>query len=153
MESADNKVNDPAISSEKKSKKQPNKVSKLLSKKTLVVVALVVIALLPSAYFYYKNQQAEKRLRDPNTANQQVIDEVVKKVSRHILLPTDEQPTLASVSDVSKVQDQPFFAKAQNGDKVLVYTQARKAILYRPDKDIIVEVAPLNISAADSTKK
>ena len=121
------------------------KLKALLKSRTFLVIVVLVIALLPAAYFYNKSRQTQKRLNDPNTANQEVINEVVKKVGKHILLPTGEQPTLARVSDVSKVKDQPFFNKAQNDDKVLVYTQARKAFLYRPSKDILIEVAPLNV--------
>lgn len=123
-------------------------VARLKSRNSLLIIVLIVIALVPSVYFYSRSRQAEQRLNDPNTANQKVIDEVVRKVGRHILLPSGEQPTLATVSDVTKVKGQPFFANASNGDKVLVYTQARKAILYRPSKDIVIEVAPLNIDAS-----
>lgn len=117
-------------------------------KKYIIILILLLAAILPTLYFYNRSREAEKRLNDPNTANQQVIDQVVKKVSKHILLPTDEQPTLATISDVEKVKDQAFFKSAQNGDKMLVYTQARKAILYRPSKDIVVEVAPLSVNSS-----
>ena len=52
---------------------------------------------------------------------------------------------MATVSDLEKLKDQPFFAKAKIGDKVLIYTDAKKAILYDPVNDKIVEVAPINI--------
>lgn len=124
------------------------RVNRLIRSRNFIIVLIVIVALLPTIFFYNKSKVAEQRLNDPNTANQKVIDEVVKKVGRHILLPTGEQPTLATVSDVTKVKGQPFFINAANGDKVLIYTQARKAILYRPSKDIIVEVAPLNIDSS-----
>jgi hypothetical protein len=55
----------------------------------------------------------------------------------------DEQPTLASVTDKSKLSDQPFFQKAENGDKILIFVQSRKAILYRPSIKKIIDVAPI----------
>jgi hypothetical protein len=135
--------------------KKPTKLHiimrKLKKSRLFLVVVVLIVAAVPTFYFYNKSRDAERRLKDPNTANQEVIDEVVKKVSKHMLLPTGEQPTLASVSDVSKVKGQPFFANAENGDKVLVYTQARKAILYRPTKDIIIEVAPLNVTTLETS--
>ena len=132
---------------EPKSRVGLKKARELLRSKILLVLGVVVLAGLPSAYFYQKSQQAERRLNDPNTASKEVIDEVVRKAGHHILLPTGEQPTLATVSDVSKVKGQPFFQNAENGDKVLVFTQARKAYLYRPGKDLIIEVAPLNVDS------
>ena len=51
-----------------------------------------------------------------------------------------------------------FFSKAKVGDKVIIYTNARKAILYDPVAGKIVEVAPVNIGtptteSAASAKK
>lgn len=123
----------------------------LFKSKAITVIVIVLIAGLPSFYFYNKSRIAEQRLNDPNTANRQVVNAVVKKVSHLMLLPTDEQPTLATISDASKTKGQPFFTNAKNGDKLLVYTQARKAVLYRPSQDLIIEVAPLNVSSGTNT--
>ena len=46
---------------------------------------------------------------------------------------------------LEKLGDQAFFSKAQKDDRVVIYAQAKKAILYRPSTKKIVEVAPLNI--------
>lgn len=136
-----------------KPKRHPNllRIKKAAKSKALLIIAVLLLAGLPSLYFYNKSRQAEARLNDPNTANQEVVNEVVKKVGALILLPSGEQPTLATVSDVSKVKGQAFFQNAANGDKVLVYTQARKAILYRPSKNLIIEVAPLNVNSPTTT--
>jgi hypothetical protein len=48
---------------------------------------------------------------------------------------------LATVTDASKLNSQRFFKDAQNGDEVLIYALASKAILYRPKINKIVEVA------------
>ncbi len=73
------------------------------------------------------------------------VDALVKKVGALIELPKNEKPTVATVTDIDKVKDQPFFKNAKNGDKVLIYTNARKAILYRPSEDRIIEVGAVNI--------
>ena len=71
------------------------------------------------------------------------IESLITKISRHIMLPPGEEPTVATVSDPAKLKDQAFFANAQVGDKVLIYTKARKAYLYDPEGDLLLEVAPI----------
>ncbi|HAU65695.1 TPA: hypothetical protein DCW32_04100 [Candidatus Woesebacteria bacterium] len=73
---------------------------------------------------------------------------LVAKVSKLMTLPTDETPTIATVTDVSIVADQPFFKNAQNGDKVLIYQKAGKAILYRESENKIIEVGAVNFNQA-----
>ena len=68
--------------------------------------------------------------------------EVVKKVGVLMLLP-DETPTIATVTDLSKLQGQKFFEHAQKGDTVLMYPRAQKAILYSESQNKIIEVAPI----------
>ncbi len=74
------------------------------------------------------------------------IDALVVEVGKLIALPSDEKPTVATVTDLDKVKDQPFFKNAKNGDKVLIYTNAKKAILYRPGEKRIIEVGAVNIN-------
>ena len=67
-----------------------------------------------------------------------------------IVLPEDEIPTVATVSDPEKLKEQPFFSDAKKGDKVLIYANAKKAILYDPMANKIVTVAPINIGPEDT---
>jgi len=103
---------------------------------------------LPAYYFYSKYQRAQQLLNNPTLAVQKESKTLVEKVGRLIELPTGEIPTIATVSDKKKLKDQPFFKKAVNGDKVLIFTQSGKAILYRPSVNKIIEVAPVNMGQA-----
>lgn len=69
---------------------------------------------------------------------------IPQKVGRLIELPSDEQPTIVTVSDKDKLAGQLFFLNAQDGDKVLIFPKAGKAILYRPSEDKIIEVGVVN---------
>ncbi len=109
------------------------------------VAALVVLAAAPSVYFYRLYQKAQNRIQNPTEAARLDGKETVAKVSKLISLPADEEPTIAVISDITRLQDQPFFANGQNGDKVLIYTKAKKALLYRPTTNLIIEVGPVNI--------
>ena len=73
------------------------------------------------------------------------VENVIEAVRAHLVLPEGEEPTIATVTDLKQLEGQPFFKNAKIGHKVLIYTEAKKAILYDPTIDRIVEVAPLNI--------
>lgn len=107
----------------------------------VLFVALVIMIIL-AGYFYWENTQLRENTQ---LDSEREVQELVERVSRLIVLPEGEIPTVATVSDPDLLRDQPFFYKAQVGDKVLIYTNARRAILYNPNTDKIVEVAPLNI--------
>lgn len=121
-------------------------MKKLLEKTILVRVVLAGVALLiliVGVYFFLQYQRDQQLLKNPNLAAQVEAQTLVAKVGRLMDLPEGEQPTIATVSDVTKLQDQSFFKNAKNGDKVLIYTKAQKAILYDPKEDKIVEVTVL----------
>lgn len=126
-----------------------------LSRKKLIIaggiVFAFVLAFAPSYYFYTEKQKAQKMLQNPAAATNEETQKLIAKVGKLIELPTDEEPTVATVSDPEKLKDQPFFAKAKNGDKLLIYNNAKKAILYDPVSNKIIEVAPVNIGTQSAT--
>lgn len=114
----------------------------------VTVIALVAAALLFSAYFYIQYSGA----RTPLPTVQTEAADLVAEIGKLIVLPSDETPTVATVTDLEPLRDQPFFANAKIGDKVLIYSNAKKAILYDPIAKKIVEVAPINIGTPISTQ-
>lgn len=102
------------------------------------VFTLVAGSLGTAGYFYfeYKKAMSGDVIKDENNS-------YIAEIKKFMLLPEDEEPTLATVSDREKLHGQPFFAKAENGDKVLIYTKAQKAILFRPSINKIIEVTSL----------
>ena len=121
-------------------------------KKTLIIAALVcfIILLLPAIYFYNQYQKTQKLLKNPILAAQEDAKELVSKVGKLIDLPKSEVPTTATVSDKTKLIGQAFFTKAENGDKVLIYASTKRAILYRPSINKLIEVAPVNFQDTNS---
>jgi hypothetical protein len=112
-------------------------------------LALFAIILVGVSAFFYMKYSALKS--DPSKEAQAEVTRLVAQVSKLMVLPEGENPTIATVTDVEKLSEQPFFAKAKNGNKVLIYTGAKKAILFDPMTNKIIEVAPINIG--DSAKK
>ena len=128
---------------------------KFKSRKRLVILIVVLVVVGGALYFGYRYKQAQKeiaRLSNPTEAAKVVVNELVTKVSVLVEVPSDETPTVATVSDASKLRNQPFFANSENGDKVLIYPQARKAILYRPSTNKVITIAPVNIGDKEKTE-
>jgi hypothetical protein len=71
--------------------------------------------------------------------------DMVEEVGKIVLLPDKETPQVALVSDVNQLKGQAFFADAINGDWVLVYNNAKLAILYRPSLKKIVRAVPVTM--------
>jgi len=121
---------------------------KLLAPLVLIFV-LFLAAAGGSAFFFNQYQKTRVELENLKKVTQVGTPEetqlIIDKVKKHMLLPQNEIPQIATITDKSKLADQPFFAKAKNGDKVLIYVKEKKAILYDPVGDRIVEVSPITL--------
>ena len=105
----------------------------------IALLSLLSLAAIGTAgYLYWKSR--------PSPAPSSTVD----KVAALIELPAGEDPTIVTITDKTKLADQPFFAPAENGDIVLIYATAKKAYLYRPSTNKIIDVAPLNISESNT---
>lgn len=131
----------------------PEPVKKKPSHGIPTLVALFILGALGYGLYYYywpfggggssAADTATQSDQAAQAAAEMETKETVERVGKLIALPEGEQPTVATVSDPAKLKDQAFFAKTQTGDKVLIYTKAKKAYLYRPSKDLLIEVAPI----------
>ena len=107
-----------------------------------VLITLLFVSAFSAVYFY---SQYNTIKLNPQKIAQDERAALLAQVSRLIVLPSGEDPTIATVSNIDVLRSQPFFANAKNGDQVLIYANARKAILYDPNANKIIEVAPINI--------
>ncbi len=119
-----------------------------------LLLALIIILAFGGTFasvYYYRQYQALKV--NPNLEAQKEIESLVAAVGKLMELPGDETPTMATIQDKDKLKDQSFFAKAENGDKLLAYTKAMQAILYRPSINKIINVAPIVINQPESASQ
>ncbi|HSX29234.1 MAG TPA: hypothetical protein VLE73_01600 [Candidatus Saccharimonadales bacterium] len=110
----------------------------------LLVIAVLIIGTLLYGYMTTKRQLAGLKGNGQSTAQAQTT-ELVAQIGQHIELPAGT-PTVATVKDVSKLKAQEFFKNAQNGDKVLIYAQEGRALLYRPSTGKVIEYSKVNLS-------
>ncbi len=124
----------PAAPSAVADRKPTWKHGMLLSQALLLLIMTGI-----AGYFYYQYRET------PEVAGKREIASLVKKVGAMIELPEDEEPTLATVTNKERLDDQPFFRRAQNGDKILIYQASGRAVLYRPSVGKIIDVTTVNI--------
>lgn len=119
----------------------------------IFLILLLILVSAGGVYLFTENRTIGDQLSqlrdDPDAAAREEIEDLVAQVAKLTEVPEGEQPTIATVTDVESIKDQSFFQNAQNGDRVLIYAEARRAILFRPETGKIVEVAPINIGQTE----
>jgi hypothetical protein len=112
---------------------------------TIFALLLIAAGAGGTYYYYTKYQAAQSSLDNPELLAKTEVKTLTDKLGKLIVLPTDEEPNVATVLDQEKLKDQPFFVNAKNGDKIVIYSQKKVAVLYRESENIIIEVAPLTM--------
>ena len=115
-----------------------NKINK--TKKRLIIFSVFLVVAVLLGYVYIRSDY--NKLFYVNKSDSEIT---IDKVSKLVELPKSEKPTVATVSDLNILKDQQFFSKAKIGDKVLIYTKAQKVVLYRPERNIIIDMTPINM--------
>lgn len=117
---------------------QPNK-TKLL----IIAAAVVFLALAGTAGFFAWQFFTLKN--NPNKTNEETVSRLTSQIGSFYMLPSGT-PTVAQVQDKSKLSGQSFFDKAENGDYIVVYTDAKLALLYRESARKLVNVGPISLN-------
>jgi hypothetical protein len=123
----------------------------------IALMTLVVLLLAGLATWGVYSWIEIQSLRDPANIQQQVEEQakaetqiLVDKVGKLMELP-DGDPVIATVTDKDKLVDQPFFAKAENGDKVLIFSESSVAVIYRESDNKIINSGPIAITTDETT--
>jgi len=124
-------------------------------KKSLFFVWFVVGILVGAGLLFVWNLYTVKNAVSVASEMEQAqVKELIAKVSKLIILPTGEEPVVATINDAAAlVKDQIFYKGAKNGDVVLVYQKASKAIVYSPERNIIVNVGPVVLEDQQQTSQ
>lgn len=113
----------------------------------LNLIAFVLAVLLGSLLGFFFGQYLLNWSKYAFQTNYQPGDtEVMQDLAKIMVLP-NETPTISTVMDATNLQTQPFFNQVQQGDKIILFTNHQKVILYRPSSKQIVEVLPTTVNA------
>lgn len=139
------------------------KSSKKVSYLYMVIILLLVALVGLGVFGYFKYRQLTKensrlssdnqRLSNPEESAKTEIARLKSDIAKLVEVPSGEEPTIATVTEIGKLKDNPFYAKAENGDKVFIYAMAKKAFIYRPRTNKIIEVAAINPQDETSLKQ
>ena len=110
------------------------------------VISLIIVA-GGGAYGWYQYQLSQ----NPAVIYAKKLKTITDIASQQVALPKDEQPVVATVSDITKLPKEAFFANAQDGDKILMYKKHKEAILYRPSTGNVITEAKLDFQNVTPT--
>lgn len=133
----------------------PSRATSGSSRMTPLAIAVVVIVLVAAValgikqtWFSEKEVSGSVAQKDAATAPAGDVADLIGRVSKHIVTKSDESPTVATIQDITVLQQQnaAFYKDAQNGDRLLVWSD--KAVLYSPTRDMILAVLPISLPAS-----
>jgi hypothetical protein len=131
-----------------------------MNKKKLLTVILIV-ALAGLAYVnYMKRVELATELKKLSVKMEQLqtgnnpesiaeAQAIIDRVRKHINIPSDVEPTVATIVDVDALKERnDFYKNAKNGDNLIV--TPNRAILYDPNADVIIDVVPVQLQSDEA---
>jgi hypothetical protein len=120
-------------------RKQPHHTSL----RWLVIVAVIVFAVVAIAAIFFAGQFFATQ-SNSKTADDATKDRILGKVESLYMVP-EGTPTIALVQNKSQLNGQAFYSNVENGDYLVVYDQAKIALIYREAVNKLVNVAPIAV--------
>lgn len=121
-----------------------------------LLLAIAVGALIWSFLNYWTTSRKLAVLTDPKLAselNQKETDELLEKMRALMIIPKDKNPIVATINDVETLAtNQDFYRNAHNGDRLVIFTASKKAVIYDADDNRIVNVGPIFYTNPETEK-
>lgn len=122
----------------------------MIKRKKIIRVSLIVLAFLVFAALVAGNVVQYVRyanLKDSTLGTDQRIAKYEKEISKSYTLPTGDKATLADVKSADDLRkdeaNKEFFKDAKDGDILLIYTNSKLGVLYRPTTKKIIKAGPV----------
>lgn len=129
-----------------------------------VGILLLIIILIAVGLFVWAEKQRrdvagkleqttaelEQIRKSTQEGGKEVAKQVLEKIRHHMIVADTPEPTVATIVDIEKLKEaSEFYSVAENGDNLII--TEKRAILYDPDKDIILDVVPVRINKTSPT--
>ena len=118
---------------------KPRRITSM--KVAIILGALLIITSAGTFLLYQKYRQV--LANNPKREAQSIIDQVAKIVE----LP-GEQPEVATVKDAAKLSNAVLAKKTENGDKLLIYGESKRIVIYRPSTQRVVDILTVQSDTA-----
>jgi uncharacterized protein HemX len=138
----------------------PGPKKKRASSQLIINILLLTVILIILGLFVRSDQQkraAEEQLQKTaqeleeakkatqNTGAEKAA-QVLESARKLIDIPTNPEPTIASITDVDALRKtNDFYKKAKNGDTLII--TADRAILYDQERNLIIDVVPVQLDS------
>lgn len=127
----------------------------------ILLIAIAVVAVLfvraerdrreAEAKLQETTQKLEEIKKSSENSGAEAAKRILEKVRVLIDIPAEPEPTVATITDVEALRKtNDFYKKAENGDNLIITKE--RAILYDPDKNIILDVVPVIINKEEQEK-
>jgi len=115
----------------------------------LAIAGLFVWAEIERRQVSDQLQTTEKELEEvrksTQESGQEAAQRVLERVRALIDIPTEPQPTVATIVDIERLREaNEFYNQAENGDHLII--TEKRAILYDPDRNIVIDVVPVRVN-------
>jgi hypothetical protein len=118
-------------------------VAKLSFSWVIALMGIVVIIAAAAVYIITRNANTSAP-NTTNTATSSADAALLTKLSSVMLLPEGEDPVISTITDAQGLkQDAPFYQNTENGDKILIYIESGKIIIYRESENLVVNAGPI----------
>lgn len=146
-------------------KSKTGKTKRRITKRGLVVALFALLLIASVGYNFYQSLQIQDYRKNPTKAAQEEQARITGLIRKHYQIPTyattegdkqvtkEDTPQIATITDITKMKDQTFFDKAQNGDFIVVFPNTRLALIYREKTDQIVNSGPVAVDASQQASK
>lgn len=111
--------------------KSHKKGRRTVAKVLVLIVLVAAIGLCVVLFLKYREAV------DTNPKN--VEQKTVETVSKLVEVP-EEKPTVVTVQDAAKLSNPELASRAKDGDRLLVYAESRRVVMYRPSNGKIVDI-------------
>lgn len=117
---------------------------KNMPKSKKIIILIVLALLIGSVLLYVKNKTPypEKAQKMQMMENKKTLESVQK-----LMIIPNEDPIIATINEAETlIKEQAFYANSQNGDKLIIFPKAKKAVIYSPKDNKVVNSGPFSIN-------